>query len=212
MQRVVYTARFWPVAVAAVLSLFLLPAGCQKSKQTNDSETETENVGKEDQTTKDLLYALAGEGEANRKYLAFAEIAEQQGYPQVARLWRAAAAAEAIHAKNHMRALGMLNSTQENLKSAVEGEQNEFTTMYPRFIKTAEQAGRKDAAQSMEWAFKVEQLHHAMFRADLEDLMHGKKPASQVYWVCSVCGNTVAGTPPKQCNICGTKNKFFEVK
>lgn len=172
-----------------------------------------EKAKAKDQTTKDLEFALAGECEANRKYTAFAEIADQQGQPQVARLWRAAAAAEGIHAKNHMKALGMLKTTEQNLAGAVEGEQYEFNTMYPKMVKTAKEAGRKDAAQSMEWAFTVEKLHHKMFQTDLDDLKNGKRPADVSYWVCSVCGNTVAEKAPEKCNICGSlKDKFFEVK
>ncbi len=175
-------------------------------------ESDKKKLYKEE-TTVNLEHALSGEGEANRKYASFAEIADKEGYPQVARLWRAASAAEGIHARNHMKVLGMLNSTKENLKNAVEGEQYEFNVMYPKFVEIARKAGRDDAAQSMEWAYKVERLHHEMFLADLKDLQEGKKPKETPYWVCSVCGNTVPGSPPEKCPICGApKDKFFEVK
>jgi rubrerythrin len=188
------------------LSLILL-AGCGEKEKY-----ETEDLQASDPTTRNLLYAFAGESQANRKYIAFAKVAEQEGYPGIARLWRAAAAAEGIHARNHLRVLGIVKSTEGNLQGAVEGEQDEFTTMYPKFIKTAEEAGRKDAAQSMEWAFKVEQLHYNMFLADLDELKKGEKPADAYYWVCRVCGNTVPDAPPEKCDICGSpQSKFFEI-
>ena len=201
------------VYVASLYLALILLVGCKENAVESKEGAEAEDIQAKDQTTKDLLYALSGESQANRKYRAFAKVADQEGYPGIARLWRAAAAAEAIHAKNHMKALGMIKSTEKNLSGAVEGEQNEFTTMYPRFIKTAEEAGRKDAALSMERAFKVEQLHYKMFLADLDDLKKSMKPADTYYWVCSVCGNTVADAPQEICSICGSpKNKFFEVK
>lgn len=197
-------------AAFVVSTLAITSCGTQSTDIAMETEHETQA---QDQTTKDLEYALAGECQANRKYTAFAEIADQQGHPQVARLWRAAAAAEAIHARNHMKELGMLKSTEQNLEGAVEGEQYEFTTMYPRFIKTAEDAGKQGAARSMEWAFKVEQLHHKMFQRDLDDLKSGQRPPNVAYWVCSTCGNTVPEKAPEICPICGSpKNKFFEVK
>lgn len=196
-----------------LLTLILLSTGCNGYADTaQENEAESESIA-QDQTTKDLLYAFAGESQANRKYTAFAEVADKEGYPGIARLWRAAAAAEAIHAKNHLKALGMIKSTQDNLSGAIAGEQDEFKTMYPKFIKTAEEAGKKEAATSMERAFKVEQLHFKMFSGDLADLKKGVKPADVSYWVCSVCGNTVPKKPPEKCEICGSpKDRFFEVK
>jgi rubrerythrin len=197
--------------VLFVLAIMISLTSCQNNSEISNPETEEDQTS--DQTTKDLRYALAGECQANRKYIAFAEIADSQGYPGIARLWRAAAAAEAIHARNHMKALGMLKSTEENLTGAVEGEQGEFSTMYPTFIATAEKAGRSDAAQSFDRAFKVEQIHYKLFLADLNELKKGEQPPAINYWVCSICGNTVPETPPNVCDICGSpKNKFFEVK
>ena len=113
-----------------------------------------------------------------------------------------------------MRALGMLKSTtEENLRSAVTGEQYEFQTMYPEFIKTAKEAGKPEAAKSMEYAFKVEQLHHKMFTEDLKDLEAHKQPELVSYWICSTCGNTVPKAAPETCPICGSpKSQFFESK
>ncbi len=202
-------------AIPLFCGIVLALSACQKQSRhaVATADAENEKVQAEDQTTKDLMFALAGECEANRKYMAYSIIADQEGYPQIARLWRAAAAAEAIHASNHMHALDMLKTTQQNLEGAVEGEQYEFTTMYPRFIKTAKDAGRTEAAQSMEWAFEVEQLHHKMFQADLDELKKGEQPIQVAYWVCGICGNTVQKMAPEVCNICGSpKSMFFEVK
>jgi rubrerythrin len=202
---------------AFISFLFLVTAfiECEDltATQVDNSEKDAELTENKDQTTKNLEYALSGECKANRKYLAYSEIAAQEGYPAVATLWRAAAAAEAIHANNHMRVLGILKSTKENLASAVTGEQYEFETMYPEFIKTAKEAGKPEAAKSMEYAFKVEQQHHKMFKEDLKKLEENKKPELVAYWICGVCGNTVPKSPPEICPICGSlKSKFFEIK
>lgn len=178
-----------------------------------DIAADEENAALKDQTTKNLESAFAGECEATKKYQIFAEIADKEGFPAVARLWRAASAAEAIHAKNHMKVLGMLKSTEENLRSAVTGEQYEFQNMYPEYIKTAKEAGNQAAATSMEYAFKVEQIHHQMFKEDLKDLEEHKKPELVTYWVCGVCGNTVSKTPPEVCPICKSpKSSFIEIQ
>lgn len=196
--------------LSLVVAIGLSLTGCNKSSDMNPEERE---LASKDQTTRDLTHAWMGECEANRKYSIYADIADQEGYPQIARLWRAAAAAEAVHARNHMKALGMMKPTIDNLQNAVEDEQYEFTVMYPKFIKTAQEAGRTEAAQSMEYAFEVEQGHYQLFLADLEDLKKGVKPADTVYWVCSVCGNTIPTTPPDVCNVCDSpKDRFFEVK
>lgn len=196
---------------SGIFVLFLALTACQQPSSLADIEP-GENKQEETPTTKNMQTAFAGESEANRKYTAFAKIADDQGYPQVAKLFRAAATAEGIHASNHMKVLGMLKSTEQNLKDSVEGEQYEFSTMYPNFIKTAKDAGQMEAAKSMEWAFEVEQLHNQMFRAALAKIENGENPSKVSYWVCKVCGNTIAGTPPQVCNICGTSNSFFEVK
>lgn len=204
---------FYTFISSIILAIAVMSWSDIIADQENHLKNDAELTEKKDQTTKNLEYALSGECQANRKYLAFAEIADKEGYPAVARLWRAAAAAEAIHANNHMRVLGMLKSTEGNLRSAVTGEQYEFETMYPEFVKTAKEAGKPEAAKSMEYAFKVEQLHHKMFKEDLKELEEHKRPELVAYWVCSVCGNTVPKSPPEICPICSSpKSKFFEIK
>ncbi len=160
-------------------------------------------------TMKNLTEAFAGESMANRKYLAFARQAEKEGHPQVARLFRAAAEAETIHAHNHLRAMGGIKSTAENLKEAIAGEEYEFTDMYPPMIEDAKAEGNKAAEQALSYANAVEKTHGALYRKALENL---GALAEVGYHVCSVCGHTCEGTPPESCPVCGAKaSAFFPV-
>jgi rubrerythrin len=161
-------------------------------------------------TDENLKAAFAGESQANRRYLAFAKKAEQEGFTQVAKLFKAAAEAETVHALNHLRITGQIKSTLENLE-AVAGETYEFQEMYPGFIETAKQEGNKQAVWSFDVANKVEQIHAKLYSKAI-DALKNKKPMEKVdYYVCSVCGNTFEGEPPDKCPICGTpKEKFFK--
>jgi rubrerythrin len=162
-------------------------------------------------TDEKLKAAFAGESQANRRYLAFARKAEEEGFTQVAKLFKAAAEAETIHALNHLRITGQIKSTLENLDTAVSGETFEFKEMYPGYIDAAKQEGNKQAAWSFDVANKVEQIHAKLFNKAI-DALQNKKMLKQVdYYVCGVCGNTVEGTPPDKCPICGApKEKFFK--
>jgi len=162
-------------------------------------------------TEENLKAAFAGESRANRRYLAFARKAEEEGFTQVAKLFKAAAEAETVHALNHLRIIGEINSTLENLGTAVSGETFEFEKMYPEYIDVAKKEGNKQAAWSFDVANKVEQIHAKLFNKAIEALKN-KKTLEQVdYYVCGVCGNTVEGTPPEKCPICGApKEKFFK--
>jgi rubrerythrin len=164
-------------------------------------------------TQDNLQCAFAGESQANRKYLAFAKKADADGYPQVAKLFRAAADAETVHAHAHLRAMGGIKDTTANLKEAVAGEGHEFTEMYPGFVAEAEAEGNKAALMSFKNAMAVEGIHHGLYSAALEAVQSGKDlPSTQVY-VCKVCGNTVYGEAPDVCPICGVKKeKFTEIK
>jgi len=152
--------------------------------------------------------AFAGESQANRKYLAFAQAADREGYPQVARLFRAAAEAETIHAHNHLRALKGIRSTKQNLEEAISGETEEFMSMYPKMIEAASAEGHKEALQSFDYANQVEKIHAGLYKSALESL--GKDAKDTPYYVCPVCGNTVEGEPPGVCPICGTAGKMFK--
>lgn len=160
-------------------------------------------------TMQDLMAAFAGESQANRKYLAFAKKADDEGFAQVARLFRAAAHAETIHALSHLRVAGVVKSTAENLKSAIEGETYEFTTMYPGFIADAESEGEKRAVNTFTDAMEVEKIHEALYREAFETL--DKPQGDFEYYVCPVCGYVHARSAPEKCPICGAPGKRFEV-
>ena len=158
-------------------------------------------------TEKNLQEAFAGESQANRRYLAFAKKAEAEGYKQVAKLFRAAAEAETIHAHNHLRELGGVRATKENLESAISGEIQEFKHMYPQMIKDAQQEAAKGAERSFTYANEVEKLHADLYKKALENL---GRNADADYYVCTVCGNTVEGEAPDECPVCKAKKQAFK--
>jgi rubrerythrin len=156
-----------------------------------------------------LRDAFAGESQANRKYLAFAEKADKEGYPQVARLFRAAAAAETVHAHAHLRTLKGVGSTADNLKEAIAGETHEFKNMYPQMIEDAKAEDNKAALRSFEYANAVEQVHANLYQKALDNL--NNQEVTDIY-VCSVCGYTSEGEAPDECPVCKAKKKaFFKV-
>lgn len=157
-------------------------------------------------TEKNLQEAFAGESQANRKYLAFAKNADVEGHPQVAKLFRAAAEAETVHAHAHLRALGGIGSTEANLREAIGGETHEFTEMYPQMIREATSEGFNDALRSFTYANAVEKVHADLYRKALESL--GKNVAVD-YYVCQVCGNTIEGAPEGPCDVCGSAKTSF---
>jgi rubrerythrin len=141
-------------------------------------------------TEKGLLEAFAGESQANRKYLAFAKKAEQEGLLQVAKLFKAAAEAETVHAHAHLRALGGIKGTADNLREAIGGETFEFTNMYPEMIEDASREGFDAALRSFTYANAVEKVHAELYQKALDNL---GRNAEVEYWVCQVCGNTLEG-------------------
>ena len=157
-----------------------------------------------------LKEAFAGESQANRKYLAFAEKADKDGFPQVAKLFRAAAAAETVHAHNHLKVLGGVKSTIENLKAAVEGEHHEFTSMYPEFIKAAQDEGNKAAERTFNFANEVEKIHHKLYEIALIVVESGKDLKQNEIHICPVCGYTHEGVLPDKCPVCGALKKVFK--
>jgi rubrerythrin len=159
-------------------------------------------------TMEDLAGAFAGESQARNKYLAFAKKAEEEGLPQVARLFRAAAQAEFIHAQNHFKAMGGIKSTAENLQAAIDGENYEVVTMYPPFIEDAKAEGAKRAQTSFEWAWAVEKTHEALYREALGCLQLEQE--SYDYYVCPVCGHTHPKNAPDFCPVCGAPGTRFE--
>lgn len=163
-----------------------------------------------DKVLKDLMAAFAGESQANRKYLAFSKQADKEGFPQVARLFRAAAQAETVHALNHLKAAAGIKSTEENLKEAVGGEHYEFTEMYPPMLENAEKNGEKAAARTFMYANEVEKIHHELYSAALKAISVGKDLEINAMWVCPVCGMTFEGEFPDNCPVCGVSSDKFE--
>ena len=161
-------------------------------------------------TKENLESAFAGESEANRKYVFFAEKAEGEGSKQIARLFRATAEAETVHARNHLKVMGGIQATRDNLLTAIGGENHEFTQMYPGFIKQAESEGEGKAKDSFDLANKVEQIHHGLFQAALSMLEKGQSMDEKPFYVCQYCGNTVEGEAPEKCSVCGAPGRMFK--
>lgn len=163
-------------------------------------------------TEEHLQEAFAGESQANRRYLFFADKADKEGHPQIARLFRAAADAETVHARNHFNAMDGVGSTKENLNAGVIGEHREFTSMYPRFIDGAISEQNTRAQTTFEWANEVEEIHYNHFQEALKALNAGQQLKDEPYYVCQVCGNTVLGEAPERCPVCGApKDRFKRV-
>jgi rubrerythrin len=163
-------------------------------------------------TDENLKAAFAGESQANRMYLAFAKKADEEGLTQIAKLFRAAAEAETVHALNHLRVTGQVKSTLENLGTAVSGETYVFKKMYPDFIVEAKNDANKPALISFNYANKVEQIHANLYQKAIDALKNKKELAKVDYYICPVCGNTFEGSTTDVCPICATqKEKFIKI-
>ncbi|MFH0880995.1 MAG: rubrerythrin family protein [Lentisphaerota bacterium] len=164
-------------------------------------------------TAQNLQDAFAGESQANRKYLAFAKKADADGKPGIAKLFRAAAEAETVHALAHFRAMKGVGSTEENLKAAIEGEGYEYTKMYPPFVAEAEAEKNQAALISFRNALAVEKTHHDLYSSALAALKGGKDLAAKSIFVCSICGHTTLDGAPDKCPVCtAAKEKFIEIR
>ena len=160
-------------------------------------------------TIDNLKEAFAGESQANRKYLAFAKKADEEGYKQVAKLFRAAAEAETVHAHNHLMVMDGIGSTAGNLKAAISGEEEEFEAMYPEFIEEAKSEGNEKAVWTFDVANQVEEIHAELYSKALEVLGNN---AEVDYYVCGHCGNTVENEAPDVCPVCGAlKSEFMKI-
>lgn len=160
-------------------------------------------------TEENLMAAFAGESQANRKYLAYSIKADKDGFPQIGRLFRAVAHAETVHAQNHFRVSGGINTTLDNIKAAIEGEHYEFTKMYPDFLEDAKREGKKAAERTFDFANQVEQIHHDLYSHALKAVENGKDLPQKSIYVCEVCGYTVEDTVPDICPVCGTSHERF---
>ncbi len=162
-------------------------------------------------TTDNLKEAFAGESQANQKYRAFARKAEQDGFPNIARLFRTTAEAERIHAEGHLRSLAGVGSTADNLKAAIEGETHEYMSMYPPMLAQAEIENHR-ARQMFGYALKAEAVHAQLYQRALEAAAAGKDLSEARFYLCPVCGHIEFGVPPERCPTCGALGgKFTEV-
>jgi rubrerythrin len=160
-------------------------------------------------TVQNLQVAFAGESQANRKYLAFAHQAEKEGYPQIAKLFRAAADAETIHALAHLSNMGGVGSTLQNLRHAVAGETYEFTEMYPPMVEQAVRENHK-ARHMLSFANAAEKVHAGLFAQALAALESGADLSTMDVYLCPVCGDVEFGTPPERCPLCGAPGSKFK--
>ena len=157
-----------------------------------------------------LKAAFAGESQANRRYLAFAKKADDDGFKQVAKLFRGAADAETVHAHNHLKVLGGVKDTKSNLKEAIDGETHEFKEMYPKMIEEAQKEGDDSAEMTFYRANAVEKVHAELYQKALDSINSGKDLGEKDIYVCQVCGNTVEGEPPDECSVCNAKKQAFK--
>lgn len=161
------------------------------------------------ETEKNLWAAFAGESQANRKYLAFAKKADEDGFKGVAKLFRAAAAAETVHAHNHLEVVGGIKSTLENLKEAYGGEHYEFSTMYPEFLAKSKEEKETGATRSFHWANEVEKVHGGLYEEAIKALEGGGTLPEKDYYICEKCGFTIGDAAPDKCPVCGAKKESF---
>ena len=162
-------------------------------------------------TEKSLLEAFAGESQAHIKYLIYAEKAEKDGKPNIARLFRATAHAEFVHAKNHFNALKKLHSTEENLTDARNGENFEIEEMYPAYDAIATLQGEQDAIRSIRFAEEAEKIHRKLYDIAKEKTASGSDISSDKIYICPICGFTHIGSEdaPEKCPICGASKSMF---
>lgn len=160
-------------------------------------------------TIENAKEALAGESQANRKYLAFSEKAAEEGFKNIAVLYKAASEAEAIHAKKLLKVLAAVGSTAQNLEASIAGETHEFTTMYPEFIRAAEADKRTDAVLAFTHAMKAEEVHAGLYKKALAALRSGNDMTREKVFLCPICGNIEIGKVPDKCPICGVFGKQF---
>jgi len=161
-------------------------------------------------TEKSLQESFAGESQARMKYLIFSEKAEKEGYPNVARLFKAIAYAEQVHATNHARKLGLIKDTAGNLDTYIAAETYEVEEMYPAFMAIAKLQGEKGAELSMHYAIEAEKIHAQLYRKAKQEVKGGKDIQISEIYICPVCGYTHEGTPPEKCPVCGVSSEKFK--
>ena len=160
-------------------------------------------------TEDNLKAAFAGESQAHMKYLIFADKAEEEGFPNVAKLFRAIAYAELVHARNHFKELGGIGKTTDNLQTGIDGETYEVEEMYPAFKAVAELQGEKKAVLTFNWALEAEKEHMGIYAEAKKTVESGKDIEDKPVFVCEICGYTVIGEAPERCPICGAPAAKF---
>ncbi|HGY57398.1 MAG TPA: rubrerythrin family protein [Caldithrix abyssi] len=153
-------------------------------------------------TEKSLQEAFAGESMAHMKYLAFSDVAEKEGFPQIAKLFKAIAYAEQVHAINHAKALGLIKTTKENIQAGIDGENFEITEMYPAYAAIAKLQEEKAAQRSIHYAVEAEKIHEDLYKLALEEIGKGNDMNVEDVYICPVCGHTHLGKPTERCPIC----------
>jgi rubrerythrin len=161
-------------------------------------------------TAENIAAAVAGESQASQKYLAFADVADVESYPNVARLFRAVAYAESMHARNHLSVLGKIGTTTENLKAAWGGETFEIDEMYPAYDAVAKLQENRSAQTSIRYALKAEMDHQGIYDSTLKGVEGDKDLGAEPVRVCPICGHTVIGDAPDECPQCGTAGSYFK--
>lgn len=161
-------------------------------------------------TEKSLSEAFAGESMAHMKYLIFSEVAEREGFPNIARLFRAVSFAEQVHATNHARNLGLIKKTTENLQAGINGENYEVNEMYPAFDAISKLQSEKGAEKSIHYALEAEKIHAKMYDEAKKEAERGKDINIEEVYICPVCGYTHVGDPPEFCPVCGVKSEKFK--
>ncbi|HPX73105.1 MAG TPA: rubrerythrin family protein [Methanoregulaceae archaeon] len=161
-------------------------------------------------TMENAMEAYAGESQANRKYSAFADQAESEGFKNIARLFKAASEAEAVHAKKLLKAMGKIRTTKENIQGSISGETHEYTEMYPAFVKEAEAEKKSDVALVFTYAMKAEEVHANLYREAMNSLNHNQDMSNRSVILCPVCGNIFLGQAPEKCPICNAVRKVFK--
>lgn len=160
-------------------------------------------------TEENLKEAFAGQSQAHMRYLIFAEVAEKEGKPNLARLFRAIAYAEQVHATNHYRELGMIRDSVQNIDVAIAGETYEVEEMYPAFITVAELQKENGAKRAFHFAIEAEKIHAEMYKKAKAAAQRGEDVQIGTIYICPVCGHTVEGTPPERCPICGAPREKY---
>ncbi len=161
-------------------------------------------------TEENLKAAFAGESQAHMRYLIFAEAAEREGKPNIARLFRAIAYAEQVHAANHLGELGGIGKTPENLAEAIAGETFEVEEMYPAYLAVAELQGEAGARRAIHYALEAEKIHARMYEKAKEAAAKGQDIELKTVYICPVCGYTVEGEAPEYCPVCGAPREKFK--